>query len=153
MPKMTSQMTEEQIAEYKEAFSVFDKNGDGAITRDELGTVMRSLGQNPTETDLQDIINEVDADRDGAINFQEFLTMMGLKMEEVNREAELREAFSLFDKDSNGLISAEELRLVMKNLGENLTDGEIGEMMREADTDGDGHINYDEFVKMMSPWK
>ena len=79
--------------------------------------------------------------------------MMGLKMEEVNREAELREAFSLFDKDSNGLISAEELRLVMKNLGENQTDGEIGEMMREADTDGDGHINYDEFVKMMSPWK
>ena len=150
---MTNQMTEEQIAEFKEAFSVFDRNGDGAITREELGTVMRSLGQNPTETDLKDIINEVDADHDGKINFHEFLTMMGLKMEEANREAELREAFQLFDMDSNGLISAEELRHVMKNLGENLTDGEIGEMMREADTDGDGQINYAEFVKMMSPLK
>ena len=150
---MTNKMTKEQIAEFKEAFSVFDKNGDGAITREELGTVMRSLGQNPTEADLQDIINEVDADRDGTINFREFLTMMGLKMEEANREAELQEAFRLFDKDSNGLISAEELRHVMKNLGENLTDGDIGEMMREADTDGDGQINYDEFVKVMSPWK
>ena len=150
---MTNKMTKEQIAEFKEAFSVFDKNGDGAITREELGTVMRSLGQNPTEADLQDIINEVDADRDGTINFREFLTMMGLKMDEANREAELQEAFRLFDKDSNGLISAEELRHVMKNLGENLTDGDIGEMMREADTDGDGQINYDEFVKVMSPWK
>ena len=64
-----------------------------------------------------------------------------------------KEAFQLFDKDGNGRISAEELRFVMKNRGENLTEHEskIGEMMREADTDGDGQINYDEFVKMMSP--
>ena len=150
---MSNQMTEEQIAEYREAFSVFDKNGDGAITREELGTVMRSLGQSPTETDLQDIINEVDADRDGTINFNEFLTMMGMKMEETNRVSELQEAFRLFDKDGNGLISFEELRHVMKNLGENLTDSEIGEMMNEADSDGDRQINYDEFVKMMSPLK
>ena len=150
---MSYQMTEEQIAKYKEGFSVLDKNGDGLITREELGTVMRSLGQNPTEADLHDIINEVDADRDGTINFNEFLTMMGMKMEETNRVAELQEAFRLFDKDGNGLISFEELGHVMKNLGENLTDSEIGEMMNEADSDGDGQINYDEFVKMMSPLK
>jgi EF hand len=55
-------LTEEQIAEFKEAFSLFDKDGDGTITTKELGTVMRSLGQNPTEAELQDMINEVDAD-------------------------------------------------------------------------------------------
>lgn len=49
-------------AEFKEAFSLFDKDGDGTITTKELGTVMRSLGQNPTEAELQDMINEVDAD-------------------------------------------------------------------------------------------
>lgn len=54
-------MTEEQIAEFKEAFSLFDKDGDGTITTKELGTVMRSLGQNPTEAELQDMINEVPA--------------------------------------------------------------------------------------------
>jgi len=48
--------------EFKEAFSLFDKDGDGTITTKELGTVMRSLGQNPTEAELQDMINEVDAD-------------------------------------------------------------------------------------------
>nr|CAD7569431.1 unnamed protein product [Timema californicum] len=58
------QLTEEQIAEFKEAFSLFDKDGDGTITTKELGTVMRSLGQNPTEAELQDMINEVDADDD-----------------------------------------------------------------------------------------
>ena len=55
---MADQLTEEQIAEFKEAFSLFDKDGDGTITTKELGTVMRSLGQNPTEAELQDMINE-----------------------------------------------------------------------------------------------
>lgn len=54
-------LTEEQIAEFKEAFSLFDKDGDGTITTKELGTVMRSLGQNPTEAELLDMIHEVDA--------------------------------------------------------------------------------------------
>merc|ERR1719231_1781891 len=57
---MADQLTEEQIAEFKEAFSLFDKDGDGTITTKELGTVMRSLGQNPTEAELADMINEVD---------------------------------------------------------------------------------------------
>ena len=56
---MADSLTEEQIAEFKEAFSLFDKDGDGTITTKELGTVMRSLGQNPTEAELQDMINEV----------------------------------------------------------------------------------------------
>ena len=74
------QLTEEQIAEFKEAFSLFDKDGDGTITTKELGTVMRSLGQNPTEAELQDMINEVDADGNGTIDFPEFLSMMARKM-------------------------------------------------------------------------
>lgn len=61
------QLTEEQIAEFKEAFSLFDKDGDGTITTKELGTVMRSLGQNPTEAELQDMINEVDADGESTL--------------------------------------------------------------------------------------
>ena len=130
-------------AEFKEAFSLFDKDGDGTITTKELGTVMRSLGQNPTEAELQDMINEVDADGNGTIDFPEFLTMMARKMKDTDSEEEIREAFRVFDKDGNGFISAAELRHVMTNLGEKLTDEEVDEMIREADIDGDGQVNYE----------
>ncbi|CAL9196210.1 unnamed protein product [Musa hybrid cultivar] len=184
---MAEQLTDDQIAEFKEAFSLFDKDGDGqtlsiplcspfsfffsfflfvrpvqnvvlswffyspfgCITTKELGTVMRSLGQNPTEAELQDMINEVDADGNGTIDFPEFLNLMARKMKDTDSEEELKEAFRVFDKDQNGFISAAELRHVMTNLGEKLTDEEVDEMIREADVDGDGQINYEEFVKVM----
>ncbi|GAA5937133.1 hypothetical protein JCM3775_001559 [Rhodotorula graminis] len=75
--------------------------------------------------------------------------MMARKMKDTDSEEEVREAFKVFDKDGNGFISAAELRHVMTNLGEKLSDTEVEEMIREADTDGDGQINYDEFVRMM----
>ncbi|XP_052071036.1 calmodulin-A-like isoform X1 [Mytilus californianus] len=140
-------LTEEQVAEFKEAFSLFDKDGDGTITTSELGTVMRSLGQNPTEAELQDMINEVDADGNGTIDFEEFLLMMARKMKDTDSEEELREAFRVFDKDGNGFISAAELRHVMTNLGEKLTDEEVDEMIKEADLDGDGLVNYEDFME------
>uniref|UniRef100_A0A8C2JUF2 Calmodulin n=1 Tax=Cyprinus carpio TaxID=7962 RepID=A0A8C2JUF2_CYPCA len=75
------------FSEFKEAFSLFDKDGDGTITTKELGTVMRSLGQNPTEAELQDMINEevdemireADIDGDGQVNYEEFVQMMTAK--------------------------------------------------------------------------
>merc|ERR1712139_295927 len=118
-------------------------------TTKELGTVMRSLGQNPTEAEMGDIINEVDADGHGTIDFPEFLTMMARKMKDTDSEEEILEAFKVFDKDGNGFISAAELRHIMTNLGEKLTGEEVDEMLREADIDGDGQINYEEFVKVM----
>ena len=83
-------------------------------------------------------------------DFPEFLTMMARKMKDTDSEEEIREAFRVFDKDGNGFISAAELRHVMTNLGEKLTDEEVDEMIREADIDGDGQVNYEEFVTMMT---
>ncbi|KAE8677656.1 Calmodulin-2 [Hibiscus syriacus] len=73
-------LTEEHIVEFKEAFYLFDKDGDGCITVEELATVIRSLDQNPTEEELQDMIREVDADENGTIEFAEFLNLMAKKM-------------------------------------------------------------------------
>merc|ERR1712013_427951 len=148
--KMSDTLTEEQIAEFKEAFSLFDRDNDGTITTKELGTVMRSLGQTPTEQELQDMIHEVDTDGNGTIDFPEFLQMMAKKMKDTDSEEEIIEAFRVFDKDGNGFISAQELRHVMTSLGEKLTDDEADEMIREADLNGDGQIDYQEFVKMMT---
>mmetsp|Transcript_35982 Transcript_35982/g.32366 ORF Transcript_35982/g.32366 Transcript_35982/m.32366 type:complete len:176 (+) Transcript_35982:567-1094(+) len=135
--------------EFKEAFSLFDKDGDGTCTTRELNTIMRSLGQNPTDAEIEDMINEVDADGNGTIDFPEFLGLMSRKMKDCDSEEEITEAFRVFDKEGNGYISSAELKHVMANLGEKLTDEEVDEMVREADVDGDGQINYEEFVKMM----
>ncbi|KAJ2725823.1 hypothetical protein GGI07_001030 [Coemansia sp. Benny D115] len=142
-------INEAQIGEYKEAFGLFDKDNDGLISTEELGSVMRSMNQNPTEAELQDMINEVDKDGNGKIDFGEFLSLMARQYNNGDDEEELKEAFRVFDKDGNGVISASELRHVMTSLGEKLTDDEVTEMIREADVDGDGQINYEEFVKMM----
>merc|ERR1719229_1171701 len=115
----------------------------------ELGTVLAALGQNPTADEVQDMINEIDANGNGSIEFPEFLSLMARKFADTDVEEQLLAAFKVFDRDGNGLISAAELRHVMTNLGEKLTDEEVDEMIREADVDGDGHINYEEFVRMM----
>lgn len=142
-------LTEEQIAEFKEAFQIFDKDGDGSITTKELGTVMRSLGQNPSDEEVRQMIEEVDEDKSETIDFKEFLGLMAKKMKETDAEDELLEAFKVFDRDGNGKISAHELRYVMLSSGEDLTEQDIQEMVMEADIDGDGFIDYQEFVKIM----
>ena len=105
-------ITEEQKLEFKEAFSLFDKDGDGKITTKvkincikflysvhlycidynskELGTVMRSLGQNPNEEELDNMIKEIDEDGNGTVDFEEFLIMMSKKMKEADSDEELR---------------------------------------------------------------
>ncbi|KAF0889338.1 hypothetical protein E2562_023641 [Oryza meyeriana var. granulata] len=152
------QLRQEQVAEFREAFSFFDKDGDGCITLEELDTVIRSLGQTPTREELTEMIRDVDADGNGTIEFAEFLALMARKASlgggdgadgEGDADEELREAFKVFDKDKDGLISAAELRHVMISLGEKLTDEEVEQMIREADLDGDGQVNFDEFVRMM----
>ncbi|OAY42108.1 calmodulin-like protein 11 isoform X2 [Manihot esculenta] len=142
-------LTEEQISEFQEAFCLLDKDGDGRITFEELATAIKSLDQNPTEEELQSMINEVDVDGNGTIEFGEFLNLKARKMKETEAEEELKEAFKVFDKDQDGYISPNELRHVMINLGEKLTDEEVEQMIREADLDGDGQVNYEEFVRMM----
>lgn len=77
---MVESLTEEQIREFKEAFNIFDKDGDGTISGKELGVVMRSLGQNPTEKQLDELINNLDKDASGTIDFGEFLSMMANKL-------------------------------------------------------------------------
>uniref|UniRef100_A0A1Y1N1J2 EF-hand domain-containing protein n=1 Tax=Photinus pyralis TaxID=7054 RepID=A0A1Y1N1J2_PHOPY len=143
-------LSEDQVAEFKEAFMLFDKDEDGTITMAELGVVMRSLGQRPTETELRDMVNEVDQDGNGTIEFNEFLQMMSKKLKEADCEEELREAFRVFDKNNDGLISSNELRHVMTSLGERLSEEEVDDMIKEADLDGDGQVNYEEFVTILT---
>ncbi|XP_069110950.1 calmodulin-like [Argopecten irradians] len=147
---MVEHLTEEQINEFKEAFTVFDA-GEGAIPAKDCGTVMRSLGMNPTLTQLTEWVKAADRDGTGMVDFPSFLVMMSKKLEDPEEDEEdLKEDFRIFDKEGTGFINAVEFRHIMTTIGDKLTDEEVDEMIREADLDGNGLINYDAFVTMMS---
>ncbi|CEP17845.1 hypothetical protein [Parasitella parasitica] len=144
-----SDQNEQQLSEYRESFRLFDRDDNGAIDIKELGQVMRSLNRNPTEEELRDMINEVDSNNNGTIDFDEFLSIMSRMENNKDIENDLIEAFKVFDKDGNGYITPDELRSVMTNLAQKLTQKELDEMIKEADKNGDGMIDYLEFSKMM----
>lgn len=140
---------ESKLAEYKEAFSLFDKDGDGCITTKELGTVMRALGKSPTEAEVKQIVKEVDPDNRGVINFPEFTSIMSRDIREFDNEKDLQAAWKVFDKEGKGRISTTELRHVLSNIGEKLSPDEINDLTKEADPENRGFILQAEFVKMM----
>ena len=145
----TTNWTVEQIAEFKEVFALFDKDGDGTITKNELCTVMQSLGQDPTDQDLDDMINEIDQDGNGEIDFDEFLVLMAMNTQDLTEDAIIVKGFSVFDVDDDGFITIDDLRTMMMSLGEEVDEQQLFEIMSEVDDSGTGRIslsNFKEFI-------
>jgi calmodulin len=143
--QMVDTLSAEQIQEFRQAFDIIDRNGDGAITVDDLATVMRAIGQSPTHNELQDMIREVDADGNDQIDFTEFLALMSRQMRQQDIEDELREAFRVFDRDGDGFITPQELRTLLISLGLDASAQVLRAMINEADRNRDGKIDYTEF--------
>lgn len=143
-------ITEQQRAEFEVAFKLFDRNDEGIITKQTLTDLMKELGQEPTAQEIEDMINEVDADGNGKIELDEFITLMSRNIEKHDTEAEYRELFSIFDQKSQNKIGRDDLKKVLLTIGEDVTDQDIDEIMQEADLDGSHFITYEEFVRMMS---
>ncbi|CAH0560406.1 unnamed protein product [Brassicogethes aeneus] len=153
-----SGVSKSQMKEFREAFRLFDKDGDGSITKEELGRVMRSLGQFARTEELQQMLQEVDVDGDGNVSFEEFVDIAWTAgagsgpdhiLSREEEEKELRDAFRVFDKHNRGYITASDLRAVLQCLGEDLSEEEIEDMIKEVDVDGDGRIDFYEFVNAL----
>jgi Ca2+-binding EF-hand superfamily protein len=143
------ELTEDQKQEVREAFDLFDADGSGTIDVKELKVAMRALGFEPRKEEMKKMISEVDKEGTGKISFNDFLAVMTQKMAEKDTKEEILKAFRLFDDDETGKISFKNLKRVANELGENLTDEELQEMIDEADRDGDGEVNEEEFLKIM----
>jgi len=142
-------LNEDQVREFKDAFDIFDEDASGTVSTGELASVMRTLGQDIDEKEVGIMISEVDSDGSGEIDFEEFCTLMARQMEKADPEFEYKKAFAIFDKRSDGFIDPAELKHVMTNIGEDMSDFDIAAMIKEADMDNDGKLNYDEFLNIM----
>uniref|UniRef100_A0A7N0TG36 EF-hand domain-containing protein n=1 Tax=Kalanchoe fedtschenkoi TaxID=63787 RepID=A0A7N0TG36_KALFE len=144
-----SSNAEAQIEELRQVFRRFDVNGDGKISSSELGAMITSLGQTATEAEIQRMIIEADKDGDGFISLEEFIEINIKDVDSDEALESLRGAFAVFDIDGNGSISAEELHMVLKGLGDVCSVAECKRMISGVDADGDGMISFDEFKVMM----
>ncbi|CAF1083480.1 unnamed protein product [Didymodactylos carnosus] len=146
---MADKLSEEQISEMEQAFLIMDKDNSKEISIEELEMVMKSLGLNPHENEVRDMIAEVDADNSKTIDFPEFVTMLAIRMKDTVDEDNINNVFDLFDKDRDDKILASELKDMMLNLGEKLTDEDIKDMIDEADTEGNGSVSRKDFQRLM----
>lgn len=143
------ELTEEQRQEIKEAFDLFDTDSSGSIDQKELKVAMRALGFEPKKDEIKKMIADIDKDGSGTIDFNEFVYMMTGKMSERDSKEEILKAFKLFDDDETGFITLNNLRRVAKEIGENMSDEELREMIDEADRDNDQQISQEEFLRIM----
>nr|XP_048280620.1 centrin-4 isoform X1 [Myodes glareolus]XP_048280621.1 centrin-4 isoform X2 [Myodes glareolus] len=143
------ELSDDQKREIKEAFDLFDVDGSGTIDVKELKIAMRALGFEPKKEEIRQMIAEIDKEGTGTICFEDFFAIISVKMNEKDEKEEILKAFKLIDDDATGTISLNNIKRVAKELGENVTEEELQEMLDEADRDGDGEINEEEFLRMM----
>ena len=148
--KDITNLTEMEIALYKEAFQIFDKHSEGYISTKELGTIFNSLGINISEEDLIEIITIYDNDQNySMIDFITFLDIITKKKDDIYKEEDLINAFRIFDKEGNGKISIKELRYVMMSSGVDFNENYIKDIINESNVDNDEFIDYHKFIKLL----
>nr|CCC91859.1 putative centrin [Trypanosoma congolense IL3000] len=159
-PPTSAILTEEQRLEIREAFDLFDTDGSGTIDVKELKVAMRALGFEPRKDEVRRLLAATMEERaetapgkaisdSHVIGFPEFVDLMSRKMNERDSREEMLKAFHLFDDDKTGKITFKNLKRVAQELGENMTDAELQEMIDEADRDGDGEVSEEEFLRIM----
>nr|ACO10678.1 Caltractin [Caligus rogercresseyi] len=146
--KSLIELSDEQKKDIKEAFDLFDSQGSGKMNAKDLKVAMRALGFEPLKDELKKILGNID-EEEGLISFDCFLQIMTSKMSEKDTRDDIAKAFKLFDEDSSGKITFKNLKATSSELGENMTEEELKEMIQEADKDGDGAVGEEEFLSIM----
>ena len=144
-------LTEDEVLEIKEAFDLFDSDHSGTIDTEELKQALSNLGIDARNQTLQNMMNDIDKNQSGTIDFDEFIEMMTAKMSDKDTPEDLRKVFDLFiGDDTADKIEFKHLKRVAKELGENISDEELNEMIVRADTDRDDKVSFEEFFAIMT---
>ena len=135
---------EDKIAEYKEAFDMFDKDGSGTIDVGEIVKIMKNFGYPIKKSEAQRMISEIDDNGDGELDFEEFVTLMEKQTNYVDQTEEelVLTAFKSFDKDHDGKITNHEFKYLLTQMGDKFTDEELNLLFQESDLDINGTLDY-----------
>ncbi|KAM6949158.1 calcium-binding protein 2-like [Aplochiton taeniatus] len=149
------ELTQGELDEMAEAFKEFDYDQDGYLNYKDVAECMRTMGYMPTEMELLEIVQQIKMRMGGLMDFDDFVELMGPRMmgETVDMLGikELKSAFVQFDLDGDGKITQDEMKEAVKTLlGEKLKKGELEEILKEIDINGDGNIDFEEFVMMLT---
>ncbi|GFN79319.1 calmodulin [Plakobranchus ocellatus] len=143
-------LTQSEAKELRDAFSLFDKDGNGTIDIKELAPVMRALGQNPTQKEIQEIMRKADVDESGSLGYDEYVQVINsFALSPQDVEVQLRQAFLVFDRDKSGSLNLSELREVLCGMGEPLTEKEASHVLKKIDKNNDGVVDVEEFVQFL----
>ena len=144
-------LSEQEICELHEAFNIFDVESNGSISVSQLIMLMKALKQSPNKTELDNILNEFNVEKNGQIYFNQFLKIMAKKLKNIKEDEDkyLKSLFSSLDRNNNGLISIHEIRYIVTHSCKDISESDIETIMKEADTDGDGLISFEEFMTIM----
>ncbi|XP_041468342.1 calmodulin-like [Lytechinus variegatus] len=149
---MAENFTEEEIEAFKNAFQLLDREENGLVSFKKIGFLLRSVGENPSESKMNDIINDLhDAngfERGRWIDFTDFLLIMS-KIRHEDEGHDLADVFKVFDKEATGIMKTDELKMVLEILQDDVIQDEIPEMLADFDLNGDGTISFEEFAAVM----
>ena len=135
-------LTREKVLLYREVFTSYGQEDKNRIQTKDLGTVMRSLGKIPSDSELMKMIKNINADEKGFIEFHEFLSMIQTMKDYTECEDEIIEAFKVFDKKNSGTASLAELKEALTTLGEKLSEEEVEDLFQKSESNEDGQIHY-----------
>jgi calmodulin len=139
-------LTEEKIAEAKEAFAIQDEENEGKIDGTKLINVFRTLGHDPTRSEVKDLLNEIGKTEQSKVEFTEVLTMYERKAEDFERNSAARIAFRMFDETEKGYITPEDVVRVMTKLDSPISEENAEKLIRETSVYGYRKVNFEEFL-------
>jgi Ca2+-binding EF-hand superfamily protein len=143
------EIEDDELHRIRETFAIFDEDGSGSITFNELGDIFRAIGHNFSEIELREMMSNNDLNKDGQITFHEFLVLYKKYMIFKLHEEKLIEAFKICDCDGDRYVTLDELKRIMMEVGENLSNTQLTSLLKEADKDDDDRIDFKEFIQLM----
>merc|ERR1712167_166383 len=141
---------EEDVREIKDAFDLFDKDRSGEITVGEMLECMRQLGYDAEDGEAAQHIKNLDTDGSGALEFNEFYDLMTARFSESTPKSDLERIFKLFDTKNAGSISVADMRAIADQIGDQVTDEELGDMILKNDMDNDGKLTFEDFHNVLT---